>query len=153
HRDIRFVLVGAGAEKAQLVAQARARRLDNVTFLDPFPHDRMPVLLGAADVCLAHTRRLPLFEGMLPIKVYEAMACGRPLLLALNGDARDMAVREARAALHIEPENADALASAVLYLRDHPAEARQLGARGRRYIQGRFDYDTLTRTVDCSVRD
>jgi len=153
HRDIRFVFVGAGAEKADLVAQARRRQLDNVTFLDPVPHDRMPVLLAAADVCVAHMRRLAVFEANLPIKMYEAMACGRPLLLALNGNARDMAVRDAGAALHVEPEDAEAFASAVKYLRDHPAEAEQLGLRGRRYIEGRFDYDTLTQTADRCVRD
>jgi glycosyltransferase involved in cell wall biosynthesis len=108
----------------------------------------MPILLSAADVCLAHSRKLSVFEGMLPIKMYEAMACGRPLLLALNGEACEIAVREAGAALHVEPENAEALASAVLYLRDHPAKAQHLAMQGRRYIQGRYDYDTLTKAFD-----
>src|SRR5205823_2923086 len=103
HEDIRFVLVGDGAEKVGLVAEAQRRNLKNVTFLDPFPHEQMPSLLAAADVCLAHARKLPLFEGMLPMKMYEAMACGRPLLLALDGEARRIAVQEAEAAFYVEP--------------------------------------------------
>src|SRR5436305_1998763 len=108
--DIRFVLVGNGAEKAALITQAQRRALKNVLFLDPVPHDHVPQLLAAADSCLAHTRKVQLFEGMLPMKMYEAMAAGRPLILALNGEACRIAVQEAEAALHVEPENAPALA-------------------------------------------
>jgi colanic acid biosynthesis glycosyl transferase WcaI len=149
--DIRFVLVGDGAEKAELIAQAQRRGLKNVLFLDPLPHEHVPQLLAAADICLAHTRKVQLFEGMLPIKMYEAMAAGRPLLLALNGEACRIAVQEAGAALHVEPENADALVDAVLYLCEHPEVAEQLGQQGRMYVQGRFDYDTLTAQLDARL--
>jgi glycosyltransferase involved in cell wall biosynthesis len=60
-------------------------------------------------------------------------------------------VQEAGAALHVEPENADALADAVLYLCEHPEVAEQLGQRGRTYVQGRFDYDTLTAQLDARL--
>jgi glycosyltransferase involved in cell wall biosynthesis len=149
--DIRFVLVGNGAEKAALVAQAQRHDLKNVLFLDSVPHDHVPQLLAAADICLAHTRKVQLFEGMLPMKMYEAMAAGRPLVLALNGEACQVAVQEARAALHVEPENAEALVSAILYLYDHPEVAEQLGQCGRAYVQEWFDYDTLTATLDAQL--
>ncbi len=153
HReDIRFVFAGTGAEKADLVALARRRELKNVVFLDAFPHEQMPLVLAAADVCLAHTRKLPIFEGMLPIKMYEAMACGRPLIVGLNGEARQIAEREARAALYVEPENAEALADAVCYLFDHPEVAALLGQQGRRYVCEHFDYDTLTARVDAHLK-
>lgn len=144
HRDIRFVLVGDGSEKANLIAQAKKRKLKNVTFLASLPHNHIPELLAASDVCLAHARKVELFEGMLPIKMYEAMACARPLLLGLNGEARQIAEQEAGAALYIEPENADALVSAVLYLKEHPGIAEELGKHGRTYIQTHFDYELLT---------
>jgi colanic acid biosynthesis glycosyl transferase WcaI len=149
--DIRFVLVGDGAEKANLMAQAQSRNLKNVTFLDPLPHHQMPQLLAAADVCLAHARKVELFECMLPIKMYEAMASSRPLLLGLNGEARRIAEQEAGAALYVEPENPDALASAVLYLQVHPEVAAQLGMRGRIYVQARFDYDLLTAELAARI--
>jgi glycosyltransferase involved in cell wall biosynthesis len=149
--DIRFVLVGDGAEKAALIALAQRRDLNNVLFLDPVPHDRVPLLLAAADICLAHTRKVQIFEGMLPMKMYEAMAAGRPLVLALNGEACQMAVYEAKAALHVEPENAVTLVSAILYLCDHPQVAAQLGQSGRAYVQERFDYETLTATLDARL--
>jgi colanic acid biosynthesis glycosyl transferase WcaI len=149
--DICFVLVGDGAEKTNLMAQAQKRDLKNITFLDPLPHNKIPQLLAAADVCLAHARKVQLFEGMLPIKMYEAMACARPILLALNGEARRIAEQEAGAALYVEPENGKALASAVLYLYEHSEEAELLGWRGRAYVEAHFDYDQLTETLETRL--
>ena len=142
--DIRFVLVGDGAEKADLVAEARRRGLKNVTFLDPVPHGLVPTVLAAGDVCLAHVRKVPVGEGILPIKVYEAMSCARPIVLALDGEARRMAEQEAGAAIYVEPENAMALASAIVRLYEHPELAAELGPRGRAYVEAKFDYDRLT---------
>ncbi|GCF06929.1 glycosyltransferase family 4 protein [Dictyobacter arantiisoli] len=150
--DIRYVLIGDGAEKAQLVAEAQRRQLHNIHFLDPLPHEQMPTILAAADVCLAHTRNLPLLSAMLPIKMYEAMACGRPLLLAVNGEARRIAEQEAQAAIYSEPENASALAQTVLYLQTHPDIVKQLGQHGHSYIQQHFNYDLLTATLHARLQ-
>jgi glycosyltransferase involved in cell wall biosynthesis len=146
--DIRFVLVGDGADKQYLIAQAQERGIKNVTFLDPISHALVPTLLAAGDVCLAHVRRVPIGKGILPIKMYEAMACGRPIVLAVDGEARRIAEEEAGAAVYVEPENPTALANAILYLREHPELARVLGQKGRAYVEKRFDYDHLTRALD-----
>ena len=140
---LRLVLVGDGAEKPALLALARELALSNVEFMDPVPHEQVPQFLAAADICLAHTRNLPLFTGMLPIKLLEAMACGRPVILALNGEACVRAVDEAHAALHVEPENAVALAAAIVRLYEQPELARTLGANGRAYVVEHFSYDVL----------
>ncbi|HZO71098.1 MAG TPA: glycosyltransferase family 4 protein [Ktedonobacteraceae bacterium] len=150
-RDIRFVLVGNGAEKAKLMAEAARRNLTNVTFLDSQPHERVPTLLAAADVCLVHLRSIPLFEGALPIKMYEAMACARPILLAVDGEARQLATEEYGAAVYVEPENAAALASAIISLQEQPERARELGQRGRALVQERFDYDLLVAALDKQI--
>ena len=132
---IRFVLVGDGAAKEDLVADAQRRGLRNITFLDPQPHDRMPLLLASADVCLVPLRKLSVFEGALPSKMYEAMACARPILLMVEGEARRLAEQEAGAAMYVEPENAAALVSAILYLHEHPEVAELLGRRGRAFVE------------------
>ena len=149
--DIHFVLVGDGAAKEDLVADAQRRKLGNITFLDPQPHDRMPLLLASADVCLVPLRKLPLFEGALPSKMYEAMACARPILLAVEGEARQLAEQEAGAAIYVEPENPASLVSAVLYLCEHPHIAGSLGQRGRAFVEARFDRDELTAVLEGRI--
>jgi colanic acid biosynthesis glycosyl transferase WcaI len=151
HTDIRIVLVGDGAAKADLVAQAQQRHLTNVTFLETQPHDRMPLLLAAADACLVPLRKLPLFEGALPSKMYEIMACARPMILGIEGEARRLVEQEAGSAIAVEPENATALASAIIYLYQHPEEAAQLGQRGRTFVKKRFDRERLTTILEAHI--
>jgi glycosyltransferase involved in cell wall biosynthesis len=151
HDTIRFVLVGDGAEKGRLMDLARELALKNVLFLDAVSHDEVPRLLSAADICVAHTRRLQLFEGMLPIKMYEAMACARPLILALNGEARQL-VEEAGSAVVVEPENATALAAAILQLFSHRDEAISMGLRGRAYVQANFEFDLMSQSLSQSLK-
>jgi glycosyltransferase involved in cell wall biosynthesis len=146
--SVRFVLVGEGAEKAELKADAARRRLANVEFLDSLPHVRMPAVLSAADACLVSFKKRPLFEGAVPSKLYEAMASAKPILLAADGEAPNLVVREAGAAVHVTPENSAALAEGIRWLMAHPEEAREMGARGRAFVESRFDRETLTTALE-----
>jgi colanic acid biosynthesis glycosyl transferase WcaI len=151
--DIRIVLVGDGAVKRDLVAEAQRRQLSNVYFMKSQPHERMPLLLTAADVCLIPLRKLPLFEGALPSKLYEAMACACPVILSIAGEAKRLAEQEAKAAIAVEPENADALASAILYLYQHPEQAEILGERGRAFVEKHFDRSQLVMKLASHITD
>ncbi len=151
--DIRIVVIGEGAARAALVAAATQRALTNVTFLDAQPHDRMPLILSAADACLVSLRKVPLFAGALPSKMYEAMACARPIVLAVDGEARQLVVEEAGAALHVAPEDSEQLASAILELRARPELAAQLGQRGREFVTARFNRDSLTEALEARLAE
>ncbi|HEX9036774.1 MAG TPA: glycosyltransferase family 4 protein [Ktedonobacterales bacterium] len=149
--NVRFVLAGEGAAKAELLAKATRRGLTNVDFLDALPHARMPRVLAAADACLVSLKNIPLFAGAIPSKLYEAMASGRPILLAVDGEARDLVERQAGAALYIQPEDGSALAQAIERLRARPDEARILGARGRAFVVERFDRELLTSALEGHI--
>ncbi len=151
HTDIHFIFAGDGATKADLIAQAQRRNLKNVTFLDAQPHDRLPLLLAASDVCLVPLRNVRLFETTLPVKMFEVMACARPMVLGANGKARQLAEQEAGAAIYVEPENAPALVSAILYLREYPEQAELLGQRGRSFVEERFDRDQLAAALEVRI--
>jgi glycosyltransferase involved in cell wall biosynthesis len=148
HPSVRVVLIGDGAARADLMAEAERRGLHNVTFLGPQPHDQMPLYIAAADACLVPLRQLPLFQGALPSKMYEFMACERPILLAVDGEARALAERDAGAALYVEPENPTALAEAILSLKERPDVARRLGQQGRAFVCAHFDRDHLVGTLE-----
>jgi colanic acid biosynthesis glycosyl transferase WcaI len=148
HPDIHIILMGEGAARAELVAGARRRGAANVTFLDPQPHNRMPLVISAADACLVSLRRVPLFDGALPSKIYEAMASARPILLAVDGEARRLIAEQAQAAVYVEPENFKALADAILSLRDRPELAEELGQHGRAFVEAHFDRDKLTAQLE-----
>jgi hypothetical protein len=135
---LRFLLVGEGAEKEALQARARELRLANVTFRDSVPRDQVAALYRSADVCLVPLRAVPLFRSFIPSKMFEILACGRPILASLEGEAAEI-LAASGAALVVPPEDADALARALVRLADEPALRVDLAARGRPYVAEHFD--------------
>ncbi|GLS76953.1 glycosyltransferase family 4 protein [Oharaeibacter diazotrophicus] len=139
HRpDIVFLLVGDGAERKALEAARAARGLDNVVMLGQRPKSDMPAIWSATDVSLIHLRRSDLFKKVLPSKMAEAMGMERPIVLGVEGEAETV-LRAAGAGIAVPPEDADALAAAVVRLADDPAAAAAHGRAGRAYAEARLD--------------
>ena len=139
---VRFLLVGDGARRAELEAASRARDLTNVWFTGRLGKEEIPPLLRSVDACLVHLRRAPLFETVLPSKIFEAFAMGRPILIGVPGDATAV-VERARGGLAFEPENADDLLEKLGKMRADPALRAQLGKNGRRCVEREFSRDAL----------
>lgn len=107
-----FVMVGGGVDVYLLKARVSDLGLSNVVFLPSVPMSEVGTLLAAADVLLVHLRKDPLFEITIPSKTQAYMAMGKPLLMAVNGDAADL-VKRAGCGVVVESENSQALADAV----------------------------------------
>lgn len=135
--DIRFLFVGEGPVKAQLMEQARELGLTNVIFHAQVPRLQMPAYLSSAHVALVPLRKLELFEGALPSKMFDAWACACPTLVAISGEAQRV-LDEAQAGVWVEPENAEALARAILALRQDVPQCRLMGENGRRYVEAHY---------------
>lgn len=136
--DVRFLMVGGGAEAAKLRQLRDQRNLDNVVILDRQPHDRMPEIWGLANASIVHLRDTPLFRTVIPSKMFEVMALGLPIILGVQGEAERI-LTEAEAGIAVQPESAAAIAKAVEQLADSPGLAGALGANGRRAVQERYD--------------
>ncbi len=107
-----FVMLGGGVEESRLKQRALYMQLPNVLFLPPVPMSEVGTILAAADALLVHLRKDPLFEITIPSKTQAYMAVGKPLLMAVNGDAADL-VLQSGAGVIAESENANALAKAA----------------------------------------
>jgi len=135
--EIVFLLLGEGAEKKRIVALARERGLSNLRFIDQQPREKVPAYICASDVCLVLLKKAEVFKTVIPTKMLEFMSCARPVILGVDGQARNI-LEEARGGLVIEPENADALANAIRYLAANREMAHELGQNGREYIVRKF---------------
>lgn len=135
---IAFVFVGDGKEKPGLQRQAADLGLTNVHFLPPVPKEDVAEVLAAADCGLAILQPLPLFATTYPNKVFDYMAAGRPVLLAIDGVIRQV-IEEEGAGIAIPPGDPSALAEGVRRLASGPASARMMGERGRDAVVRRFD--------------
>jgi glycosyltransferase involved in cell wall biosynthesis len=131
---VRFVLVGEGPVKAELLALRAELALDHVLMLPEQPRAAMPGILSAADAAMVPLRKLDLFQGALPSKMFDAWACELPLLLSIDGEARRV-LEAANGGLHLPPEDPASLAEAIRILAALPDRGRSLGQNGRRYTE------------------
>ncbi len=138
-RDIHFLIIGNGAERDKLLRQWRDGRLDNVTFLGQLPWEIVPSYLTLSSASIVHLARAPLFETVLPSKMFEIMAAGRPVVLGVRGEAERI-LNEARAGVVCEPGSAESLAAAIEQLASDPALCRRLGESGRQYVVRQASY-------------
>ncbi len=132
--DIRFVFAGGGARREALMALAGEMGLGNVTFLTARPKAEMPEYYAAADVCLVPLLKREVFETNIPSKMFEIMACARPMILGAGGQAIAL-LEEAGAGVAVPPESPDALAEAILSLHGDPGACRAYGEAGRAYAE------------------
>jgi len=140
--DIRFVFVGEGAEKKALVELVRALDLTNVVFVPGQPKDTMPSWYATADMALVPLRDIPLFETFIPSKMFEILACERPIVGSVRGEARRI-LEASSGAVVVDPEDANGIAGAVRALADDPARRRAMGEAGRAYVKTHYDRGVL----------
>lgn len=143
--NIVFVFLGDGAEKAALKLRANERGLRNVLFLDSVSRDDVVRFWSLVDISVIHLKRDPLFETVIPSKLFECMALGIPVLHGVAGESAAI-VRSENVGLVFEPENEVALATAIMQLADDPARRAEL-SRNAIGAAGRFDRSGLARQM------
>jgi len=129
--DLRILLVGAGAERDMLLAEKVRRGLDNVIMQPRQAKEMMPAIWSLCDVALVHLKDSPVFAGVIPSKIFEAMGMGKPVLLAgLEGEASRILDADG-AGVCVPAEDPDALAEAM---RELYRDAENLGALAARSL-------------------
>jgi glycosyltransferase involved in cell wall biosynthesis len=139
---IQFVLLGDGKEKPSLQARAAEMKLTNVTFLPPMPKAEMPRALAGADACIAILKPLEEYKTTYPNKVFDYMAAARPVALAIDGVIREV-VEAAGCGFFAEPGNSTALADVISRLAENREQAREMGWKGRKYLEENFSRERI----------
>jgi glycosyltransferase involved in cell wall biosynthesis len=137
HKDIVFFLLGNGARKDALVQQAKELGLDNVIFGDERVVSDVPSLIARADVCFAAVRPEPYPKKVISVKVFEYLACERPVVGALSGESARI-LEESEGGIVVPPGDARATADAILSLYKDPARRKSMGRAGRTYVKQHY---------------
>lgn len=139
---IAFVLVGDGKEKPSLLSLAEQLGLGNLKFLPPVSKSEIPHVLAAADACIAILKPLEVYKTTYPNKVFDYMAAGKPVILAIDGAVREV-VEVAGAGLYSPPGDPESLAQAVLELAFDRRRGEAMGKAGRAYVEAHFDRPSM----------
>lgn len=142
--DVLFQIVGAGSSKADLMAEAERRQLSNVQFLPLQAEADVPELYAACDVALIPLRR-GLAQNSVPCKTYSIMSSARPYIASVDEGSNVWKLTErADCGVCIPPENARALAQAVLELKADRKRRQLMGVNGRAFVEWQFARDVIT---------
>lgn len=146
--DLQFVFLGDGMDKPKLEQMARERGLENMRFLPRRPMEEMAAYHALADAMLIHLSTDPLFRITIPGKTQGSLACGRPIIACVAGDAADLVLRSG-AGVVAEPGDPAALARAVMKLYETPQEERDaMGRSGRAFFLRELSWEVLIGHVE-----
>ncbi|MEA2574038.1 MAG: hypothetical protein QOH93_1336 [Chloroflexia bacterium] len=149
---IQFVMLGEGPRKAALLQQCTSLGLTNLRMLPEVPGTSMPAYLSMADCAIVPLKDEPVFSGALPSKMFEAWACGTPVVLSVAGEAVNM-LSQAGAGIAVPPEDPAQLARAIEELCSNPQQAREMGEKGQQYVSRHYTRREQARRLDALLRE
>jgi glycosyltransferase involved in cell wall biosynthesis len=135
--DVRILIVGDGAELGALRDLASRQGLSNVVFTGLVPHEKVPGILAASDMALVTLKPCDVFKTVLPSKMFEAMAAGRPIVLGVEGEAQTV-LEHAGAGVAVQPGDAAAMAAAIARLASDRHERVRMGRAGAAFVAREF---------------
>lgn len=141
-REVLFLLIGDGADRARLESEVARQKLENVRFLGLRPHTEIPAWIASVDVLLAMLRDLPVFETVIPSKIFEFLAEERPVVVAAKGEIRRL-MSGVKAGTIIDPEDTDQLVQAIAWIRTHPEQAAARAHSGGEWVKANFSREDL----------
>jgi len=131
-KRVHFILIRDDAKKVEISSMVKEHALVNFSLLPEQPRDKIPGLLSAADVALVPLKNIELFKGVLPSKLFDAWACRRPVLISIDGEARQL-VESVHGGKYIPPESPKEMAAALLELMQNSDELEIMGINGQKY--------------------
>ena len=140
---IKFVMLGSGPEKERLLALKEEIKLNNLEFYDAVPKTKMQEIIMDMNATIVPLKKLDLFKGAIPSKIFENLALKKPIILGLEGEAKELFIDEGNCGLAFEPENTDDLVKQILVLYNNPEQSKQLGENGLKYASENFNRDKI----------
>jgi glycosyltransferase involved in cell wall biosynthesis len=134
-KDIEFILQGGGELAPYLKAKVKELKLENVKIVDKIlSRDDVAKLLSEATALILPLRNFGRPYLGISSKLYEYQAVGKPVICCAEGQPAEY-VKETGSGVVVKPGDYEALAKAVLYLKNNPDLAKKLGKNGRKYVK------------------
>ncbi len=151
--DIHFVVLGQGGEKEKLIKKSEVYKLQNISFLDPIPKEKVGAFLKEVDVAFISLVPEKLFRfGVSPNKVFEYMYAKKPIVWAI--EAGNNLIEEAKCGISAPLNDVDALKASILKLKMMSQKEREkLGQNGYNFVLANHSYKMLAKKLIKVIED
>lgn len=136
--DIKFAIVGSGAEKKNIEDEIKSRNLKNIRIFPLQPKEEIPSIIEKLNVFCVHLKKKKLFETVIPSKLFEGMIMKKPILIGVDGESRKI-IEDSKSGIYFEPENADDLIEKILQLKNNPNLLEKSGFNGFNLVTKEFN--------------
>ena len=143
--EILFLLAGEGPVKEELVKMKESMNLSNVKFVPAFTKKDMPAVIASIDVAVVPLKKLELFTGAIPSKIFESLAMRKPIILGVDGESRELFVNQGKCGLFVEPENESDLTEKIQLLYNDKKLYLQFADNAYSYVRKHFDRDQIAK--------
>lgn len=143
YENIKFVLLGNGPEKERLLKLKAELGLNNLQFYDAVPKSQMQKIIMDTNASIIPLKRLDLFKGAIPSKIFENLALKKPIILGVEGEAEELFIQQGRCGVSFIPEDSKDLAKQILHLYNNPDLVKELGENGLAYVSENFNRDKI----------
>ncbi|MFH2138498.1 MAG: cobalamin-dependent protein [Candidatus Omnitrophota bacterium] len=140
--DMHFLFVGEGAVKQRLVKRVKDRNINNVSFIPSQPREKVINFYNLSDVCLVPLKDVPGFSAFIPSKIFEIMACEKPIVACLRGESAGI-LKESGGASIVAPEDTKEMIKSIRGLKNNPKQCQAMGSRARSFVAKNYDRKKL----------
>jgi len=154
HKDIHWVILGDGRMKTFIEQEVKKRGMeDTFHILGRYPIETMPQFFSCADALLVSLKNDPIFSLTIPAKLQSYLACGRPIIAALDGAGADV-INESKAGIVCPPDNPEKLSKAVLTMYNMSRDKQiQMGKNGEKYFDSFFEGTMLVDKLEMWMKE
>lgn len=152
NKELLFVLVGNGMKRAETVRWLHDNNSSNVLLLPPVSKEQARDYINSADICLVTLLNIPLFDGAIPTKLLDYMACAKPVLCGVKGEAQAI-VEKANAGYTFDPDSDEQLAALIVDLSGNPDRCAALGSNGKAFVERHFSADKMREQAEVVLTE
>ena len=143
-----FLFVGEGAEKKAMMALAEDLGVTNVCFMGQQLREEIPKFWGICNVGLVHLKNDPVFKTVIPSKIFEAMAAGRPVIYSGPVSDGSNLILEHQCGLVTRPDDPEDLAVKINELKNNSELATTLASNAKKASPNFSRERQATKTLD-----
>ncbi|MGE5679684.1 MAG: glycosyltransferase family 4 protein [Bacillota bacterium] len=140
--QVKFVIVGSGAEREKLEKEIEEKGLKNIKIFPIQSKSEIASIIKKLDLFCVHLKNEPLFKTVIPSKLFEGMIMKKPVLIGVNGEARSI-VEAAKGGVYFEPENYDDLITKINFYYNNSSFIKIHGENGYKFVLEKFDRNKL----------
>jgi len=143
---VAFVIIGDGPDKQRLLALNKELKT-NIIFIPNTPKIEVLKMLKSCHGYIVPLKKLDLFLGAIPSKIFDALALSKPILLGVAGEAKSLFIDQGQSGIYFDPENEISLAKALVDLENNPLMASAYGKSGNVFATKNFDRKNIAKQL------